>query len=73
MWCNEWNELVHGLISLKLYNKYNEEFKRLAMAGVPLVFELYDACTDFRNRYYEYDAPTDLFPVKNVRAIKGNV
>ena len=43
------------------------------MAGVPLVFELYDACTDFRNRYYEYDAPTDLFPVKNVRAIKGNV
>lgn len=70
MWCNERNELVHGLISLQHYKKYDEEFKKLAMVGVPMVFELYDACTDFRNRWYKYDAPTDSFPVKKCKCNK---
>ena len=29
-WCNERNELVHGLVSLKYYKEYDKEFTKLA-------------------------------------------
>ncbi len=66
-WCEDRNELVHGLISLKHYKQYDEEFHKLAESGVPLVFELYDASTDFRNAWYASGAPTASFPVKKCR------
>lgn len=61
-WCEDRNELVHGLISLKHYKQYDEEFKKLAERGVPLVFELYDETTDFRNRWYADGEPSIPFP-----------
>lgn len=70
-WCNDRNELVHGLISLKHYKKYDKEFEKLAKVGVPLVFELYDACTDLRNRWYECDEPNVDFPVKKCNCKKN--
>lgn len=69
-WCCDRNELVHGLISLKHYKQYDEEFKELAKRGVPLVFELYDACTDFRNKWYLSDNPINEFPNKNCKCNK---
>lgn len=69
-WCEDRNELVHGLISLKHYKQYGEEFKKLAETGVPLVFELYDACTDFRNRWYKDGEPTINFPKINCKCKK---
>lgn len=61
-WCDKRNILVHGLISLNHYEKYDEEFKNLAEIGVPLVFELYDVCTDFRNAWYNSNEPSTPFP-----------
>lgn len=69
-WCNDRNELVHGLISLKHYKKYDGEFENLAKVGVPLVFELYDACTDLRNRWYECDEPVEDFPISKCKCNK---
>ena len=51
-WCKMRNELVHSLISLKHYRRFDEEFKNLADSGVPLVFELYDVITTFRENWY---------------------
>lgn len=70
-WCNDRNELVHGLVSLKHYKHYDEEFKQLAERGVPLVFEVYDMCTDFRNHWYESEEPTEKFPVKKCKCKKA--
>lgn len=69
-WCEERNELVHGLISLNHYKKYDEEFKKLAEIGVSLVFELYNEGTTFRNHWYEIDEPKEEFPVKKCRCNK---
>lgn len=75
-WCHKRNELVHGLVSLEHYKKYDDEFKKLASLGVPLVFELYDACTNFRNKWYESDEPKGQFPInckcKNNKCINEN-
>lgn len=40
-WCKERNILVHALLSLNTYKDYDEEFKRLAECGYPLVKKLY--------------------------------
>lgn len=69
-WCEKRNDLVHGLVSFKHYRKYDEEFKELAELGVPLIFELYDVCTDFRNHWYEMEAPTEEFPIKTCKCNK---
>ena len=69
-WCKKRNDLVHGLISLKLYKKYDEEFKCLADEGVPLVFELYEACTNYRNQWYKTDFSNIPFTVKNCKCGK---
>lgn len=69
-WCDKRNELVHGLISLKHYKQYDKEFESLAKTGVPLVFELYDECTDFRNQWYEEDETNMDFPVKKCKCHK---
>lgn len=69
-WCEERNNLVHSLVSLDLYRKYDKEFEKLAKNGVPLVFELYDACTDLREQWYLMDEPSIPFPVKNCKCSK---
>ena len=66
-WCEDRNELVHGLISLKHYKQYDKEFEKLAKEGVPLVFELYDACTDFRNTWYKAASVSGEFPKKKCK------
>ena len=66
-WCDDRNELVHGLVSINHYKKYDEEFRDLAERGVPLVFELYDACTTFREQWYESEEPLVTFPVNKCR------
>ena len=37
VWCKQRNDLIHGLISLEHYKKYDKEFKNLATSGAPLV------------------------------------
>lgn len=71
-WCEDRNELVHGLVSLKHYKKYDEEFGKLAERGVPLVFELYDECTELRNRWYKNEKAIvdQSFPMKNCKCKK---
>lgn len=70
VWCEDRNELVHGLVSLKHYKKYDDEFKKLAQSGVPLVFELYDTSTNLRNHWYIDDGPSVPFPVKKCKCQK---
>lgn len=66
-WCDSRNDLVHGLISLKHYKQYDKEFEKLAEEGVPLVFELYDACTELRNAWYGMDSVSGSFPKKKCK------
>ena len=63
-WCDNRNELVHGLISLRHYKQYEDEFERLAKEGIALVFELYDACTNYRNIWYKINEEPTTFPMK---------
>lgn len=61
-WCENRNELVHGLISLKHYKRYDDEFKELAECGRPLVHTLYKEITEFRNSWYVEEEPLSPFP-----------
>lgn len=70
-WCDDRNELVHGLVSLGHYKQYDKEFKKLADEGVPLVFELYDACTDFRTKWYALKDDPGEFPMKKCQCKKN--
>lgn len=47
-WCKSRNQLVHGLVSLEHYKKYDTEFKSLAEAGAPLVKKLYSEASKVR-------------------------
>lgn len=40
-WCKRRNDLIHGLVSLEHYKKYDREFRALAESGEPLVKQLY--------------------------------
>lgn len=48
-WCKQRNTLIHGLVSLEHYKKYDEEFKKLAESGVPLANQIYREATKVRN------------------------
>lgn len=69
-WCRVRNDLVHGLVELKHYKKYDKEFEALAKAGVPLVQELYDACTELRNQWYCMDEESAEFPAEKCKCGK---
>lgn len=76
-WCDKRNDLVHGLISLNHYKEFDKEFELLALEGVELVFELYDACTDFRELWYKQENVEIEFPItkckcKNKKCINSN-
>lgn len=62
---------MHGLIRLDHFKRYDEEFMNLAVKGVPLVFELYDVCTDFRNEWYKTGEPSIDFPIKKCKCTKA--
>ena len=50
-WCNTRNSLVHDLVSLERYKKFDEEFKQLAIEGNELVFKYYKQIENFRIKY----------------------
>lgn len=60
-WCDRRNTLVHGLVSLEHYKKYDEEFKMLAKDGVPIIKKLYEESNEYRKWYYASDK-LDEFP-----------
>lgn len=47
-WCHIRNTLVHGLIGLDKYKKYDEEFENLAKKGQPLVKRIYSENEKYR-------------------------
>lgn len=69
-WCDKRNDLVHGLVSLDHYREFDNEFEDLAVKGVPLVFELYEACSDYRDQWYQATEPDSKFPIKNCKCKK---
>jgi hypothetical protein len=70
-WCEDRNELVHGLVSLQHYRQYDEEFAELATRGFPLVSSLYDSCTSLRDRWYKSDNPVEEFPMQKCQCKKN--
>lgn len=59
-WCKERNTLTHGLITLNNYSGMDEKFINLAKKGEPLVEELYQQTTQFRNEYYKINEMPDF-------------
>lgn len=51
-WCKERNDLIHGMVSLEIYNDADRKFKNLAKRGVALVKKAYSLSTDIREYYY---------------------
>lgn len=60
-WCKQRNELIHGLVSLEHYRKYDKEFKELAISGEPLVKRLYEEATRVRE-WCRGDYQLEKFP-----------
>ena len=54
-WVKKRNDMMHDLLSLESYKKSDEDFKQSALDGQILLGELYEACTNFRKRFYEKD------------------
>ena len=48
-WCKQRNLLVHSLLDIKSYKKYDEAFKELAEEGYLLVPQVYDEAAKIRN------------------------
>lgn len=61
-WCDKRNKLVHDLVNLERYKKYDLEFKNLALEGVPLVKELYEEMNVYRKWWYNIEKIEDQFP-----------
>ncbi len=61
VWCKQRNDLIHGLISLEHYKKYDKEFKNLATSGAPLVERLYTEATKVRE-WCRKDNQFEKFP-----------
>ena len=54
-WCNERNQLIHGMVSLEYYNDADKKFASLAKRGVTLVNRMYSMGTDVREYYYQVE------------------
>lgn len=65
-WCKMRNTLIHGLVSLEHYRRYDKEFKSLATSGYPLVHELYKEASKVREWCRE-DNSFDTFPTIKCR------
>lgn len=55
-WCKERNELIHGMVSLKVYNDADKKFENLAERGVALVKRMYGFSADVRDYFYRAEA-----------------
>lgn len=60
-WCKRRNALIHGLVSLEHYKKYDNEFESLSKDGEPLVKRLYAEATKARG-WYRADNHLEKFP-----------
>ena len=49
LWCKRRNDLVHALLDISRYKKYDMEFKKLAEDGYALVPKIYEEATKVRN------------------------
>ena len=47
-WIKDRNKLMHGLVSIEHYKKYEKEFESLAKRGQPLVKQLYEEAKKVR-------------------------
>ena len=65
-WCKKRNTLMHGLVSLELYKKYDKEFKDLAESGTPMVKKLYEEASKVRE-WCRSDHKFGAFPVIKCR------
>jgi len=50
-WCKDRNSLMHDLVRIDRYKKYDDDFKLLAEQGYGLIMRYYEAATKFRNWY----------------------
>lgn len=55
-WCKERNALIHGMISLDVYNDADMKFQDLAESGIVLVRRMYALGTDVREYFYQADS-----------------
>ena len=65
-WCKQRNELIHGLVSLEHYRKYDKEVEDLAISGAPLVGRLYKEAAKVRE-WCRGDHQFEKFPVIKCR------
>lgn len=63
-WCDDRNRLVHDLVNLDEYNRFDADFETLAKQGVPLVNRIYEEGTKFRQWFVAADSLPD-FPTKH--------
>ena len=55
-WVKSRNRLMHNLLSLEDYeDHFDNDFKELALSGKIIVEDAYDACTKFREAFFQPD------------------
>lgn len=55
-WAKQRNTLMHNLLSLEHYEEhFNQDFELLATEGIPILAELYEACSVFRKLFFKED------------------
>lgn len=63
-WCGERNSLVHNLVNLNEYKRFDADFETLAKQGVSLVDRIYKESTKFRKWFVAADLLPD-FPTNH--------
>lgn len=55
-WVKSRNNLMHNLLSLEHYeDHFDNDFKELALSGKRIVEDVYEACTKFREAFFQPD------------------
>ncbi|MCD7890246.1 MAG: hypothetical protein LUG26_00275 [Ruminococcus sp.] len=52
-WVKDRNKLMHNLLSLETYESADTEFQKLSEDGYRILKEIYDSCTQFREKFYK--------------------
>lgn len=69
-WCDKRNNLVHDLVKLDRYKKYDTEFYELATNGISLVKNLYEDISEYRKQWYILPEPVNSFPIFECKCSK---
>lgn len=69
-WCDDRNSLVHDLVNLNEYKRFDADFEALAKRGVPLVNRIYEEGTKFRQWFVAADSLPDFPPKHKCRCKK---